>query len=147
MYKLDYTEAAETPQRRDAALSSATKNVGRHLDTGLFLPWYSVKQFNLILFIIKSLIKARLLPLKTQCLEKFGVKWGTECFNTGFSLPTLLCAEYSVKLIYLLINNNFMFTCTRDITIKRAIHYNTFNVTRYGIPTWPPLSNYGYNTM
>ena len=25
-------------------------------------------------------------------------KWGTECLNTRFPLPTLLCAAYSVKL-------------------------------------------------
>ena len=31
---------------------------------------------------------------------KFGGKWGTACLNTGFPLPTLLCAGYSVKLIY-----------------------------------------------
>ena len=29
---------------------------------------------------------------------EFGRKWGTECLNTRFPLPTLLCAEYSVKL-------------------------------------------------
>ena len=29
---------------------------------------------------------------------EFGRKWGTECLNTKFPLPTLLCAEYSVKL-------------------------------------------------
>ena len=33
-----------------------------------------------------------------QCLHKFGRKWGTECLNTRFPLPTLLCAGYSVKL-------------------------------------------------
>ena len=30
---------------------------------------------------------------------EFGRKWGTECLNTRFPLPTLLCAGYSVKLI------------------------------------------------
>ena len=29
----------------------------------------------------------------------FGRTWGTECLNTRFPLPTLLCAGYSVKLI------------------------------------------------
>ena len=29
---------------------------------------------------------------------EFGRKWGTECLNTRFSLPTLLRAGYSVKL-------------------------------------------------
>ena len=32
----------------------------------------------------------------------FGRKWGTECLNTKFPLSTLLCAGYSVKLIYFL---------------------------------------------
>ena len=30
---------------------------------------------------------------------KLGGKWGTECLNTRFPLPTLPCARYSVKLI------------------------------------------------
>ena len=30
---------------------------------------------------------------------EFGRKWGKECLNTKFPLPTLLCAGYSVKLI------------------------------------------------
>ena len=44
--------------------------------------------------------KARrcVLPLNTQRLQ-FSRKWGTECLNTGFPLPTLLYAGYSVKLI------------------------------------------------
>ena len=29
---------------------------------------------------------------------EFGRKWGTECLNTRFPLPTLQCAGYSVKL-------------------------------------------------
>ena len=35
-------------------------------------------------------------PLNAQCLEKFG----SACLNTRFPLPTQLCAEYSVKLIF-----------------------------------------------
>ena len=31
---------------------------------------------------------------------EFGRKWGTECLNTRFPLPTLLCVGYSVKLIF-----------------------------------------------
>ena len=30
---------------------------------------------------------------------EFGRKWGTECLNISFPLPTLLCAGYSVKPI------------------------------------------------
>ena len=32
---------------------------------------------------------------------EFGRKWGTECLNTRFPLPTMLCAGNSGKLIYL----------------------------------------------
>ena len=32
--------------------------------------------------------------------QELGVKWGTVCLNTGFPLPTVLCAGYSVKLIF-----------------------------------------------
>ena len=32
---------------------------------------------------------------------KYDEKWGTGCTNTRFSLPTLLCAGYCLKLIYL----------------------------------------------
>ena len=31
---------------------------------------------------------------------EFSGKWGTECINTRFPLPTLLCVGYSVKLKY-----------------------------------------------
>ena len=41
-------------------------------------------------------------PLNTQWPPEFGGKCATECLNIRFPLPTLLCAEYSVKLIYLL---------------------------------------------
>ena len=30
-----------------------------------------------------------------------GGRWGTECLNTRFPLPTLLCAGYSVKLLFI----------------------------------------------
>ena len=33
-------------------------------------------------------------------LSEFGGKRGAECLNTRLPLPTLLCAGYSVKLIY-----------------------------------------------
>ena len=34
----------------------------------------------------------------TRDASRFGRTWGTECLNTRFSLPTLQCAGYSVKL-------------------------------------------------
>ena len=33
---------------------------------------------------------------------EFGGKWGTECLNTTVLLPILLCAGFSVMLIYVL---------------------------------------------
>ena len=39
---------------------------------------------------------------------EFGRKWGTECLNNRFPLPTLLYAGYSVKLIYYLFNVIFL---------------------------------------
>ena len=33
---------------------------------------------------------------------ELGGKWGTECLNTRFPLATLLCAGYSVKLMFFL---------------------------------------------
>ena len=48
---------------------------------------------------------------------KFSRKWRTECLNTRFPLPTLLCAGYSVKLIF-----NFEYSidiCLKNITIQQ----------------------------
>ena len=36
---------------------------------------------------------------------ELGGKWGTVCLNTRFPLPFLLCAGYSVKLIYFILLN------------------------------------------
>ena len=36
--------------------------------------------------------------LFTFIFSFLGEKWGTECLNTKFPLPTVLCAGYSVKL-------------------------------------------------
>ena len=36
-------------------------------------------------------------------LPNFGEKWGVECLNTRFPLPTLLCEEYIVKLIFFIL--------------------------------------------
>ena len=32
-------------------------------------------------------------------VPRIGGKWGTECLNTRFTLPTLRCAGYIVKLL------------------------------------------------
>ena len=39
----------------------------------------------------------------THNASRIGRKWGTVCLNTRFPLPTLLCAGYSMKVIYFLI--------------------------------------------
>ena len=36
----------------------------------------------------------------TRNASRIRQKWGTDCLNTRFPLPTLLFAGYSVKLIY-----------------------------------------------
>ena len=43
--------------------------------------------------------------------SKFGEKWGTECLNTRFPLPALLCAGYIVKLI-----------CKISLLLKKCIN-------------------------
>ena len=63
------------------------------------------------------------LSFATQHLmpPEFGGKWGTECFNTRFSLPTLLCAGYDVKIIYILYNDyNFKINCNIIVIRKNA---------------------------
>ena len=45
---------------------------------------------------------------------EFDRKWGTECRNTRFPLFTLLCAEYSVKLIFFI----YSYTLYKEITLK-----------------------------
>ena len=42
---------------------------------------------------------------------EFGRKWGTECLNTRFPLPSLLCAGYSVKLILFISIYRCMYCC------------------------------------
>ena len=47
-----------------------------------------------------GLLYAPLIYLTQHAMPlELGGKWGTECLNTWFPLPTLLCAGYSVKLI------------------------------------------------
>ena len=57
----------------------------------------------LLIFIFPFLRSGVELNFATQQAmpPEFGRKWGTECLNARFPLPTLLCAGYSVKLIYI----------------------------------------------
>ena len=56
--------------------------------------------------------------------SEFGRKWGTECLNTEFLLPTLQCAGYSVKLIY------FIFIYTK-LKICHESNKTPINVCNY----------------
>ena len=52
-----------------------------------------------IYFALVSRLRAALSSAPQHAMPpEFGRKWGTECLNTRFPLPTLLCAGYSVKL-------------------------------------------------
>ena len=52
-------------------------------------------------FALVSRQSAALSPATQHAMPpEIGRKWGTECLNTSLPLPTLLCAGYSVKLIY-----------------------------------------------
>ena len=62
---------------------------------------------------------------------EFGRKWGTECPHTRFPLPTLLCAGYSVKLIYLIFylqNNITFYLAVRGIQRESKKKYNVCNI-------------------
>ena len=54
---------------------------------------------------IKYLFKFIFIQIYSSAIQhaippEFGWKWGTECLNTRFPLPILLCAGYGVKLIF-----------------------------------------------
>ena len=52
-------------------------------------------------FALVSRLRAALSSATQHAMPpEIGRKWGTECLNTRFLLPTLLCAGYSVKLIF-----------------------------------------------
>ena len=51
---------------------------------------------------------------------ELGEKWGTVCLNTRLPLSTLMCAEYSVMLIYLFIKST-----------KKPIEVNIFRIQMF----------------
>ena len=54
-------------------------------------------------FALVSMLSAALSSATHHAMPpEFGRKWGTECLNTRFPLPTLLCAGNSVRLIFFL---------------------------------------------
>ena len=61
-----------------------------------------------------------------------GRKWATECLNTRFPLPILLCAGYSVKLISFFIvyfiNYTFLSWSILKWTISTTIYIATYIV-------------------
>ena len=70
-------------------------------------------------------------------------KLGTECLNTSFLLPTLLCAENSVKLIFFLsffrnvfcvfewsvltLASRCLLCCIRDYSVKQIFLHKTIH--------------------
>ena len=111
--------------RTSAALRSATQHAmppefskkwgTECLNTRFPLPTlqctgYSVKRILILLFLYSS-TKAKTKRMssgtlfKTQYLEKYGGKRGTECLTTSLLLPILLYAGYSVKLIIIKIGH------------------------------------------
>ena len=53
-----------------------------------------------------------------------GTKWETECLNTKFPLPTLPCAGFSMKLIYLFLFNPYRtYTTTYKHLFTAKVRY------------------------
>ena len=76
-------------------------------------------------FALVSRLSAALCSVAQHAMPpEFGRKWGTECLNTRFPLPTLLCAGYSVKLILIYFNFFAMVRC-RGKTRRRVPPLNT----------------------
>ena len=92
------------------SLPSATRLWLKRDRCGFRSPLEEMPHYFLIFLFLRSGTKAKVrywvLSLNTQCLKKFGGKWGTEYLITMFLLPNLLCAGYSVKLIWFI--NNFI---------------------------------------
>ena len=66
--------------------------------------WNIYLNLYLHFFALMSRLSAALSSATQHAMPpEFGRKWGTECLKTRFPLPTLLCAGYSVKLIFYLI--------------------------------------------
>ena len=67
------------------------------------------------------------IPTQHAMPPEHGKKWETECLNTRFPLPTLLCAGYSVKLIYL-IKMIYLVKRTRPFLQKKTVVSRTFSI-------------------
>ena len=87
--------------------------------------------FTFIFSFLRSGVEAKrgvefhLSTVNTQYLYLgLGGKWETECLNTRFPLPTLLCAGYSMKLIYLI----FYLNINRNLLLS-----NLSSIIDYGI--------------
>ena len=89
-------------QRRGAAAWSVTvKPTGCEFDPHS-RRWNIYLNLYFHFFALESRLNAALSSATQHAMPpKFGRKWGTEYLNTRFPLPTLLCAGYSVKLIYI----------------------------------------------
>ena len=69
-----------------------------------FVALVSRQVFTFIFSFVSSGVEAKRsaeFRYSTRNASRIDGKWRTECLNTRFPLPTLLCVGYSVKLIYL----------------------------------------------
>ena len=79
-----------------------------------------------IKYLLKFILAALSSATQHAMPPEFGRKWRTECLNTRFPLPTLLCAGYSVKLIYFYL---FFYLCLLILYFenrrKLVIHHSS----------------------
>ena len=91
-YFIIYLEAS----RRAAARDVTVKPTGCEFDPHS-RRWYIYLNLYFHFFALVSRLSAALSSATQHPMPpEFGRKWGTECVNTRFPLPTLLCAGYSV---------------------------------------------------
>ena len=60
----------------------------------------SIKYFHFFSLVSRQSV-ALIAATQNAMAAEYGVKWETEWLSSRFPLPTLLCAEYSMTLVYL----------------------------------------------
>ena len=89
---------------REASLGAGAQSVTTKSTVWVRSPLEEMKYlFTFIFSFLRSGVEAKSAALSSApqhaMLPELGGKWVTECLNTRFPPPTLLCARYSVKLI------------------------------------------------
>ena len=72
---------------------------------------------------------------------EFAGKWGTECLSTKFPLPTLLCAGYSVKLIFFIY---ITFISPLILLYVSEIHLNNNSISHIYLNSFKQIDAYRY---